>query len=107
MQITYNTHEKRLFGKYIDRVTPPSHTAILSSSLSCAAHLTFRILHNDNCAAYVAYHAVSRRTYEFGAYTDAVRQRQQQQRSENDDTVQPHWNARNQTLRPRKCSDYI
>lgn len=78
MQITYNTHEKRLFGKYIDRVTAPSHslshTLILSStSLSFPAPLTFRILYNDNCAAYVAYHAVPRRTYEFGAYTDAVR----------------------------------
>lgn len=73
MQITYNTHEKRLFGKYIDRVTPPSHSLSHTLILSLPARLTFRILYNDNCAAYVAYHAVSRRTYEFGAYTDAVR----------------------------------
>lgn len=92
MQITFNTHEKRLFGKCIDRVTRLPHS--LSLSLSRSPRLTFRILHNDNCAAYVADYAMSRRTYEFGAYADAVRQQQRQQRSENIDAVQPHWNAR-------------
>lgn len=34
MQITFNTHEKRLFGKCIDRVTRLPHSLSLSFSLS-------------------------------------------------------------------------